>query len=82
VIKSWDVIFNEKDNWDWKNKSVESVSVQIGDDVQQGSNCGSYENDKEEEQQRSLNNKCRAELIFLKLNSGKIEKIKWYLWNL
>jgi hypothetical protein len=46
VIESRDVIFNEKDNWDWKNKNVESMSVQIGDNAQEESCCGSYENDK------------------------------------
>jgi hypothetical protein len=53
VIKSLDVFFNEKDKWDWKNKGVESVSVQIGDDAQEGSSGGSYENYEEEEQSYS-----------------------------
>jgi hypothetical protein len=53
VIESRDVIFNEKDKWDWKNRCVESVMVQIEDDAQEGSSSGSYENNEEEEQQHS-----------------------------
>jgi hypothetical protein len=51
VIESRDVIFNKKYKWVWKNKSVESLSVQIDDDAQEISSGGRYENDEEEEEQ-------------------------------
>jgi hypothetical protein len=50
VIESRDVIFNEKNKWDWKNKDVKSMLVQIRDDAREVSNGGSYENNEEEEQ--------------------------------
>ena len=53
MIESRDVIFNEKDKWDWKNKGVESVSFQIRDDAQEESSDGSHEDGEEEEQPHS-----------------------------
>jgi Reverse transcriptase (RNA-dependent DNA polymerase) len=54
VIESRDVIFSEKDNWDWKQKNVESVSNPLEFDAQEEtSSAHTSENDEEEEQPHS-----------------------------
>ncbi|KAJ4764255.1 polyprotein [Rhynchospora pubera] len=57
VIESRDVIFNEKDKWDWKEKGVESVPMMVHeDDPREGSSGaseGSHEEEEEEEQPQS-----------------------------